>query len=509
MPVLIVIASAADPILVTAGPDTLYRNELRIQLKLQNVSDVAPENLQPMLEHWIDRTALYRQAQREGLGSDETTRALLDESRRQYVLGLMTKRITDSIKVSDNEIFDYYNRHKLDFSARLRFQFMVLEDEKAAKQAAADVARGKDFVAIAAERSLYRAKAPTAETLLVGRNDTLLSLDPLFEDTIYSLPKDKVSLPIKVGNTWWLVKPVERTYLGATPGPDQVREYISKLLELKHKRAALEHALAALEKKTKVVRTAPKGDTSGFLAAVGNSVLTRHYLNLQMPDKTELNPKDLPQLVNIWSRSELLYQEAGRLGLGADETTRVLLKEKERDYIADMLIQRIVDKITVPGTEVFDYFQQHKDEFIFNVKLIHILLGSDSLAEAIMDEIKKGADFQALASQRSYDRNLAQGSESRFLGRLDPNLGLDPLLEDVIFRLTPGMVSPIIHTREGYWIVKITDRKQVLNTVTYEQAQERIHNFLYARKSEQTLNDLLAGLKQNVPTRMFPANYWN
>lgn len=508
---LIVSGAVADrqsPILAIVGSDTLGRDEFRIQLALQGISDISEENLQPLLEHWAEQSLLYQEACRRQLGNDETTRVAFAEMKRQYLVSLIGRQITDTVKITDNELFDYYNRRKLDFSARRRFQYMVLEDEETAKRTAAELARGKDFVTLARERSLDRARNPSAETVLVGRRDTILNFDPLLEDTIHSLPLKKVSPPIRIGGGYWLIKPLEVTRSGETVSFEEVRDYLRRLLELKRKRAVLETALRVQEKKTKVTRVPPKGDTSGFLASVGNVILTQRYLKLQSPGEPELSRNELRQRTENWIQTELLVQEARRLGLGQDETSRVILAEKEREYLIDKLVEQLVERIVVPNTEVFDYFEKHKEEFLHNVRVIHIVVGSESLAQQILVAAQRGADFSQLAREKSYDRHITQGGESRYLGRLDPDLNLDPVLEEVVFSLPPGAISPILRTREGYWLLKVTDRRRVLNAITFEQAQERIRRYLYARKARQVLDELLGDLKQRWPVQFFVANFW-
>ena len=48
--------------------------------------------------------------------------------------------------------------------------------------------------------------------------------------------------------------------------------------------------------------------------------------------------------------------------------------------------------------------------------------------------------------------------------------------------MKPGEVSPIIHTNQGYWIIKVTDRKAVRKDIAFDQAKERIGSFLYQLK---------------------------
>jgi len=498
-----------DPALAVAGADTLRRSEFQLQLAIDGAYDVSLENIQPLLETWIDGMLLFREAGRRGLGQDETTRVLAAEVAKDYVVGLMTHRVSDTVKVSDNEIFDYYNRHKLDFVTQLRLQYMALPDEKAARQALADLKRpGVKFKPLAQERSLDRAANPGAELTLVGRNDTAAGLDPLLEDTVFTLPVGKVSPPLKAGTQFWLVEVLDKMRMREELPLEQVRDFIGKFLELKKRRRALEQALAGLRKRTRVSYPKTRGDTNDVLVKVGDSVLTRDRLLLQLASGQTLSEENLRRVAEIWVNTELFVQEARRLGVGSDETTRAVLQEKNREYVTNLLLKRVTGKVAVANNDVFDYFQKHKEEFMYDVKILHVLCGSDSAVQAVLADIGKGVDFQKLARERSADRALSQGAESRYLDRLDPQGKLNPELEEMIFSLKVGAVSPAIRTNQGFWIVKVTDRKQVRNDVTFEQARERISSFLHEQRYRRLIEDLLAELDRSQSQAVFPASYW-
>jgi parvulin-like peptidyl-prolyl isomerase len=498
-----------DPVLAIAGRDTLRREEFQLQLAIAGGFDVAPENIQPMLETWADGMLLWREAERQGLGEDETTRVLAAEAEKDYVVGLMSHRISDTVRVSENEIFDYYNRHKTDFVTQLRMQYAILPDEKAVQQALTDLKKpGAQFKALAQERSLERSINPAAELTLVGRNDTNAGLDPVLEDTIFTLPVGKLSLPLNVNGQYWLVEVTDRIRLRDEPGLDKVHDFISKFLELKKKRAVLERAVAALRKSRKVIFPKARGDTLGVLAQVGDSVLTRHRLLVQLTPGQTLSQENEARVIEVWINSELFAQEARRLGVGSDETTRVVMRQKTRDYVTNLLLDRMTRDLAVSNNDVFDYFQKHKDEFRYAVKVLHILCGSDSVAEAVLADVKKGVDFQKLARERSADRATSQGEESPPLDRLGQQGQLNPELEEAVFSLPVGAVSPLIHTNQGYWLVKVTDRKQVRNDVVFDDAKERINTFLHDQSYRQAVDGLLTQLQTAHPVQLFPMNYW-
>jgi len=506
---LVSAAPGPNPVLAVAGPDTLRRAEFQLQLAIDGGFDVAPENIRPLLETWADGMLLWREAEREGLGRDETTRVLAAEAEKDYVVGLMSHRLTDTVKVSENEVFDYYNRHKLDFVSQLRLQYMVLPDEKAVQQALSDLKKpGAQFKALAQERSLERAVNPNAELTVVGRNDTNAALDPVLEDTIFALPLGRPGPPLKVNGQYWLVEVIEKIRLRDEPGLDKVHDFISRFLELKKKREVLDRVIKALRKSGKVSLPKTKGDTLDVLARVGDSTLTRHRLLIQLTPGQTLSRENESRVVEVWVNSELLVQAARRLGVGTDDTTRTIMRQKQREYVTNLMLDRTTRAIPVTNNDVFDYFQKHKDDFLYAVRVLHIVSGSDSAAEAVLADVKKGVDFQKLARERSADRATSQGEESPPLDRLGQQGKLNPALEEMVFSLKTGVVSPIVHTNQGYWILKVTDRKQVRNSVAFDDAKERISTFLHDQRYRQAVDGLLDQQRAAHPVQLLPMNYW-
>src|SRR5580700_6304867 len=85
------------------------------------------------------------------------------------------------------------------------------------------------------------------------------------------------------------------------------------------------------------------------------------------------------------------------------------------------------------------------------VNLQIIVLGSSNEAERLLQDIKRGADFAALAKQKSTAASAASGG---YMGRLDPaNLRVE--LRDALQGVAPDQVTGIIKFSEGYAILKV------------------------------------------------------
>jgi peptidyl-prolyl cis-trans isomerase D len=98
------------------------------------------------------------------------------------------------------------------------------------------------------------------------------------------------------------------------------------------------------------------------------------------------------------------------------------------------------------------------------VRASHILLqtaGQDieevrTRAEAVLAEVRAGADFAALAREHSEDEGSAvNGGDLDYFGRGV----MVPEFEAVAFALEPGVISDLVQSQFGFHIIQVTDRQ--------------------------------------------------
>lgn len=247
-------------------------------------------------------------------------------------------------------------------------------------------------------------------------------------------------------------------------------------------------------------------DKKEVVATVGNSKLSKKELMVQIPAEVRLTPENINILIEKWINTELLYQEALRRRIDRDETLKIQLKQLAKELVVNSLLEREMTKISVSRKEIFDYFTQHKDEFLYEIKISRIVLGDESLAYRTLAELRAGADFAKLAQDLSLDRVLAKGAESKYFSRGvgDPRLGGDPLLEEAIFQLKPGEISEVLKSQEGYQIVKLIDKKKVKKDISLAEVEDYINSVLQYKKSRDLLETLLNDLKARTKITQNP-----
>lgn len=236
------------------------------------------------------------------------------------------------------------------------------------------------------------------------------------------------------------------------------------------------------------------------IAKVGDTRLTLKELNAQIPEGYLLNKQQKLGLLDKWTNSELLYQEAKRQGIDKDETLRTRLLQVEKEFIVNEFLQRETKKLSVTQADVFDYFDKYKDSFLYEVKVLQIILPDSLNAKRTLEEVKKGADFQKLARERSLDRTVAQGEPTKYFGRGTS----DPLLEEEIFKLKPGKVSGILKSTTGYHIIKLVDKKQTKKDISVDDVAQYIYNLLTYKRSRELVDSLIKDLKSKTKVEIYP-----
>jgi peptidyl-prolyl cis-trans isomerase C len=108
----------------------------------------------------------------------------------------------------------------------------------------------------------------------------------------------------------------------------------------------------------------------------------------------------------------------------------------------------------------------------------HILVETEDEAKAILEQIKGGADFAALAKEKSKDPGGADGGDLGYFTKDQ----MVPQFSEVAFKMYPGQLSNPIKTQFGWHIIKVED-KRTKQPPEFEKVKDQIEAFL-ARKAQ-------------------------
>jgi peptidyl-prolyl cis-trans isomerase C len=151
--------------------------------------------------------------------------------------------------------------------------------------------------------------------------------------------------------------------------------------------------------------------------------------------------------------------------------------------------------------QVREFYDKNPDRFE-TARASHILFKVDekadeatkkkvlAQAQAVLKQVKGGADFAALAKKHSADGSAQQGGD---LGVFNKGQ-MVPAFDEATFSMLPGQISDLVTTQFGYHIIKVTERKPV----PFDQVSPKIKEFLAEQQKRARAQAFIDSLKQKA-----------
>lgn len=225
------------------------------------------------------------------------------------------------------------------------------------------------------------------------------------------------------------------------------------------------------------------------------------------------------QILDNMINEELVRQEADKAGVAItdadlDQELATLKKSFSSDEEFDMAMAQSgmtmdnlkrqmamtlrMKKLLEPKTDVTDeevqtYYEQNKESMATPemVRASHILVATQEEADAIVAQLKSGADFAQLAAEKSTDPGSKdKGGDLDFFARGD----MAPEFEEVAFTLGVGDTSGVVKSSYGYHIIKVTDKKAA-STPTFDEKKEEIRQTLVEQEIQQLSSSWMDEIK--------------
>jgi peptidyl-prolyl cis-trans isomerase C len=152
-----------------------------------------------------------------------------------------------------------------------------------------------------------------------------------------------------------------------------------------------------------------------------------------------------------------------------------LLQDAGRTALSDQEEHKVYDEA----------IKQAKNEEEVHAR--HILVPTEDEAKAILAQLKGGADFAALAKEKSKDPGAADGGDLGYFTKDQ----MVPEFAEVAFKLDKGQISDPVKTQFGWHIIKVED-KRIKPTPTFDQVKPQIENYV-SHRAQAALVEKLRG----------------
>lgn len=191
-----------------------------------------------------------------------------------------------------------------------------------------------------------------------------------------------------------------------------------------------------------------------------------------------------------------------KLLLPSDSLPRPILMETAR--IQKYLYFNYFRQQEVTDSEIAAYYSSHREKFRMDaeVHLYQILLADKDKAIELRGILQNTPDrFEELARERSISPEAVNNG---FMGTFEKGT-LPAEMENVVFSLPPNQISPVVESKFGYHIFKVTSRSGQ-RTLPLQRVREQIRMDLMSDKLRLAYETMLAEARESLQIRFKTEN---
>jgi len=180
--------------------------------------------------------------------------------------------------------------------------------------------------------------------------------------------------------------------------------------------------------------------------------------------------------------------------VGEQRTVKFLLLDRDQAR----------QKVVVPATDIQRFYNDNIQQYQTpeQIRASHILLkteGKDEAAvrkraEALLAQVKGGADFAALAKKESEDEgSKANGGDLGFFGKGR----MVPEFETAAFAMQPGQTSDLVRSQFGFHIIRLVEKKAG-ETRPLDQVRQQIQEQLAQQQADAQISERARQLASRI-----------
>ncbi|MCK4237174.1 MAG: peptidyl-prolyl cis-trans isomerase, partial [Candidatus Krumholzibacteria bacterium] len=451
------------------------------------------------------------------------------------VAAMMDQHIRKKVKVSDEEVDDYYEKMHYEYTLS---QIVVAEEEEAL-EIRDEIMAGEDFAAVARKYSLGMA---AEEGGFVGSN-TIGKIHWWVEEALFGMKEGEVSEPLRTSSGYALLK----LHRIRKIVPEADKEFARRRIRAIKEKKGIEDYKAKVEKEIGLtffpdaINIAYKSlpDDIPFEDIVSYKVTRKNAPKLNIPEKyrdliicqyvdgtytlndfeeiyesmglperprRQYGKENIVQIMHkrVFDAVLPAYAEQDIKILEIPEVRDALEKRKEQFLVYQLYKDQIRDNVIVTEVEIKHYYDEHKKELLTAEQRDFSILVTkerEKAQEAAL-RARKGEDFGLLVKQLSEDPSAKE------------NLGKTGLITEghygeydaVAFSLPrEGDISDPMKISRGWAVIKINSIAKGTMPTLFE-ASQKIKQQLIEEKSENELQTRLEKWSKDYTVNIYEDN---
>jgi len=271
--------------------------------------------------------------------------------------------------------------------------------------------------------------------------------------------------------------------------------------------ALLASTVSLARAQTQPPAAAPAGQTvkpDAVLASVNGEKITERDLGIAyagLSDSVKQQPQQqvLPQLLNELINAKALEIEARKENLQKDPDVKAQMDAASGAVLQNALLRKdLAPQLTEDKLKAIYQAQYAGKPGEEEIHAEHILLKSQADAQAVIDQLNKGADFATLAKSKSTDPNASSGGDLGWFKKGD----MVQAFSNAAFALKTGQISQTpVQSPYGWHVIK------VLGTRTAApQTYEQIHDTLAQATEQAALRAELTKVREAAKVVVYDQN---
>lgn len=259
------------------------------------------------------------------------------------------------------------------------------------------------------------------------------------------------------------------------------------------------------------------GDTA--LVEVNGTLITQMDLEREAVAQGLVQPggrlrpgsKEYERLLDELVDQRLLALEAVKKGLDKDREARIRLRLARERILGNVLVEQTINKAVTDEAVQKLYEEQSKlGDSGEEVRARHILVDTEKEAQAVRQALVNGASFATLAFERS--RDASTRLEGGDLGFFTHDAMVGPVA-DAAFSLKKGEISQPVHSRYGWHIIEVEDRRkaeqptlaevrpQIVRFMTFDEIQKLVTSLRDEANIKRTDAKLMKKAQEENPAK--------
>ena len=214
-----------------------------------------------------------------------------------------------------------------------------------------------------------------------------------------------------------------------------------------------------------------------------------HGQGAPLPDSPELQAAARENLISL----EILSQAAIKAGVDKDKEVQAQIDLRRQQALANGYIANYVKKNPIKDEALKAEYEKLKAQLgDKEYKARHILVAKEEEAKEIIEQLKKGGDFEKLAKEKSIDTGSKENG-----GDLDwnsPSRYVKPFAEALV-ALTKGQYTQQpVKSDFGFHVIRLDDTRE-LKAPAFDEMKENFRQRAQQQQVEKMVSDLRAKAK--------------